>query len=60
MLVAKFGGLSGRAIKPIGIGCVYTAYEVLKENGHDIPIIAVGGIEKAEDIIEYPLNKVIF
>jgi len=53
VLAAKFGGLSGRAIKPIGIGCVYTTYEVLKENGHDIPIIAVGGIEKAEDIIEY-------
>ena len=53
VLAAKFGGLSGRAIKPIGIGCVYTAYEVLKENGHNIPIIAVGGIEKAEDVIEY-------
>ncbi len=55
VLAAKYGGVSGKAIKPIGIGCVYTAYKALKENGHDIPIIAVGGIETAEDAIEYAL-----
>ena len=53
VLAARFGGLSGKAVKPIGVGAVYTAYEVLKENGYDIPIIAVGGISTAEDIIEY-------
>ena len=53
ILAAKFGGMSGRAVKPIGVGAVYTAYEVLKENGHDVHIIAVGGIKTAEDIIEY-------
>jgi dihydroorotate dehydrogenase (NAD+) catalytic subunit len=55
ILAAKFGGVSGKAIKPIGMGAVYTAYDVLKENGYDIPIIAVGGIKEAGDIIEYAL-----
>lgn len=55
VLAAKFGGMSGRAVKPIGVGAVYTVYEVLKENGYDIPIIAVGGIKTAEDILEYTL-----
>ena len=53
VLDAKYGGLSGRAIKPIGMGCVYTIYEELQSNGYNIPIIGIGGIETAEDIIEY-------
>jgi dihydroorotate dehydrogenase (NAD+) catalytic subunit len=51
VLTAKYGGLSGKAIKPIGVGCVYTIYEALMDN--DIPIIGIGGIETAEDIVEY-------
>ncbi len=52
VLTAKYGGLSGKAIKPVGVGCVYTIYEALKED-YDIPIIGIGGIETAEDILEY-------
>lgn len=52
-LTARYGGVSGKSIKPIGIGCVYTIYDALKANGYDIPIIGIGGIKTAEDIVEY-------
>ncbi len=42
------GGLSGPAIKPIGLFAVYKIAEVVR-----IPIIAMGGIETAEDAAEY-------
>jgi dihydroorotate dehydrogenase (NAD+) catalytic subunit len=42
-----FGGLSGRAVKPIALKCVYDLYAAL-----DIPIIGVGGIYTWEDAIE--------
>ncbi len=44
----RFGGLSGRAIKPIAIKCVYDLYETL-----DIPVIGVGGISDWRDVIEF-------
>ena len=42
------GGLSGPAIKPITLRLVYEASRVVK-----IPIVGLGGIEKAEDVLEY-------
>lgn len=42
------GGLSGRAIKPITLRLVYEASRAV-----GIPIIGLGGIETAEDILEY-------
>ncbi len=44
----RFGGLSGRAIKPVAIKCVYDLYEAL-----DIPVIGVGGISDWRDVIEF-------
>ena len=44
----RFGGLSGRAIKPVAIKCVYDLYEVL-----DIPVIGVGGISDWKDTVEF-------
>jgi dihydroorotate dehydrogenase (NAD+) catalytic subunit len=44
----RFGGLSGRAIKPAAIKCVYDLYEAL-----DIPVIGVGGISSWKDAIEF-------
>lgn len=44
----KFGGLSGRAIKPVAIKCVYDLYETL-----DIPVIGVGGISDWLDAVEF-------
>jgi dihydroorotate dehydrogenase (NAD+) catalytic subunit len=42
------GGLSGPAIKPIAIKCVYDLYEAL-----DIPVIGVGGISSWADAVEF-------
>ena len=42
------GGLSGPAIKPITLRLVYEAKRAVK-----IPIIGLGGIEKADDVLEY-------
>jgi len=42
------GGLSGHAIKPITTRLVYEASKAVR-----IPVIGLGGIEKAEDVMEY-------
>jgi len=42
------GGLSGPAIKPITLRLVYEARRSVR-----IPIVGLGGIEKAEDVLEY-------
>jgi len=47
-LSAKIGGLSGPAIKPVAIRCVYELAEKVK-----IPIIGVGGIMGWEDAAEF-------
>jgi dihydroorotate dehydrogenase (NAD+) catalytic subunit len=44
----RFGGLSGRAIKPVAIKCVYDLYEAL-----EIPVIGVGGISDWRDAVEF-------
>ena len=44
------GGLSGPAIKPVAIRMVYQVYEAVS-----IPIIGVGGIDSAEDVLEFLL-----
>ncbi|MBI4991094.1 dihydroorotate dehydrogenase [Candidatus Gottesmanbacteria bacterium] len=43
----KRGGVSGPAIKPIAIRCVYDIYEAVK-----IPIIGMGGVISWEDVVE--------
>lgn len=48
ILKNKFGGMSGPAVKPIAIRCVYDVYNVV-----DIPIIGVGGIQNYEDVVEF-------
>ncbi|MCI4320426.1 MAG: dihydroorotate dehydrogenase [Thermoplasmata archaeon] len=47
-LAHGLGGLSGSAIKPVGVACVWQMYERVK-----IPIVGVGGIMTAEDALEY-------
>jgi dihydroorotate dehydrogenase (NAD+) catalytic subunit len=42
------GGLSGRAIKPITLRLVYQASRATR-----LPLIGLGGIETAEDVLEY-------
>jgi len=42
------GGLSGPAIKPIAVRCVYQAFQAVK-----IPLIGIGGIATVEDALEF-------
>lgn len=48
-LANRYGGLSGRAIKPIGLRVV----SELREAGIRLPIIATGGIRTVDDCREY-------
>ena len=44
------GGLSGPAIRPVGVACVYRVSRAVR-----IPVIGLGGILSAEDALEYLL-----
>ncbi len=50
LLANKTGGLSGPAIKPVAVRMVYQVYDAVK-----IPIVGMGGISSAEDVIEFML-----
>lgn len=47
VLGARRGGISGPAIRPIAVRCVYDIYEAVK-----IPIIGMGGVMNRQDTIE--------
>lgn len=48
ILSAKFGGLSGSAIKPVAVRCVY---EIASKT--DIEVIGCGGVMTGEDAVEF-------
>lgn len=50
ILANKIGGLSGPAIKPVAIRMIYQVKQEI-----DIPIIGMGGITCAEDVLEFLL-----
>jgi len=50
ILANKIGGLSGGAIKPIAVRCVYEVYEAV-----DVPIIGCGGVRTWKDAVEFLL-----
>lgn len=50
LLSNKIGGLSGSAIKPIAVRCVYEI-----SSKFDIPIIGCGGVSDWEDAVEFIL-----
>jgi len=50
VLANKIGGLSGPAIKPVAVRCVYEIYEAV-----DVPIIGCGGITTWQDAVEFML-----
>lgn len=50
VLANKMGGFSGPAVKPVALRMVYQVYESVK-----IPIIGMGGLSSAEDVIEMML-----
>ena len=47
ILANRIGGISGPALKPIAVRCVYEVYETVK-----IPIIGTGGVTYGKDAIE--------
>ena len=47
MIANKMGGFSGPAIFPVALRMVYQVYEAV-----NIPIIGMGGVATAEDVIE--------
>ncbi len=49
-LANVIGGLSGPAIKPVALRMVYQVAQAVS-----IPVIGIGGIETAEDIVEFML-----
>ncbi len=50
ILANKMGGFSGNAIFPVAVRMVYQVYEAV-----NIPIIGMGGVSSAEDVIEMML-----
>lgn len=50
ILSNKVGGVSGPAIKPVAVKCIYDLYNNLK-----IPILGMGGVTSAEDVLELML-----
>lgn len=48
VLAHGLGGLSGAAIKPVGLACVWQIFRQVK-----IPVIGVGGIRTGTDALEY-------
>ena len=50
VLANKAGGYSGPAVKPVAVRMVYQVYEAVK-----IPIVGMGGISSAEDVLEFML-----
>ncbi|HID07292.1 MAG TPA: hypothetical protein EYP10_09100, partial [Armatimonadetes bacterium] len=53
LLGANMGGLSGPAIKPIAIRKVYEVARWMHTSNHRVPIVGIGGIWTANDIIEF-------
>ena len=47
ILANRVGGLSGPAIRPIAVRCVYEVYQAV-----DIPIIGLGGVMNGRDAVE--------
>lgn len=50
VIANKMGGFSGRAIFPVAVRMVYQVFEAVK-----IPIIGMGGVATAEDVVEMML-----
>ncbi len=48
VLSNRVGGLSGPAIRSVGVRCVFEIYEAV-----DIPVIGVGGVSNAREALEY-------
>jgi dihydroorotate dehydrogenase (NAD+) catalytic subunit len=50
IIANKTGGFSGPAIKPVAVRMIYQVYDAVK-----IPIVGMGGVANAEDVLELML-----
>ena len=50
IIANKTGGFSGPAIKPVAVRMIYQVYDAVK-----IPIVGMGGVASAEDVLELML-----
>ena len=50
VIANKMGGFSGAAVFPVALRMVYQVYEAV-----NIPVIGIGGIQSAEDVVEMML-----
>ncbi|MGI6483098.1 MAG: dihydroorotate dehydrogenase [Methanobacterium sp.] len=48
ILSNRFGGMSGPAIKPVALRCVYQVHQAV-----NLPIMGVGGIMNYQDVVEF-------
>ncbi len=48
-IAGGLGGLSGPAIRPVAVGCVYRVHAALP----DMPIIGMGGVATGGDVLEF-------
>ncbi|MBQ9132324.1 MAG: dihydroorotate dehydrogenase [Clostridia bacterium] len=48
VIANKMGGFSGPAIKPVALRMIYQVYQAV-----NIPIIGMGGVSSAEDVLEF-------
>lgn len=48
ILSNRFGGMSGPAIKPVALRCVYQVHQAV-----ELPIMGVGGIMEYQDVVEF-------
>ena len=50
VIANKMGGFSGHAVLPVALRMIYQVYEAV-----DIPVIGMGGVSTAEEVIEMML-----
>ena len=48
----RVGGVSGPALRPIAVRCVYDAYAAIHAAGREAPIIGIGGVSEGRHALE--------
>lgn len=48
----KVGGVSGPALRPVAVRCVYDVTAALQAAGVEVPVIGVGGVASGRDALE--------
>ena len=46
------GGVSGPALRPVAVRCVYDAWEAMRRAGREAPVIGIGGVSTGRHALE--------